>query len=147
LKIWDLIFSRQWQFCLCSFGLNRRVDWLVEANVSEMHAISIFSAEMDTASFSKHCFLPFNPHGDLTEKNIFQIKCSCFRFSLIYVYAYPFWKQRNIFTDFLNVYYNELIKLTGNKKELTTVIVAIVFVFREHSRRVAKMNIVNFSNI
>jgi hypothetical protein len=33
------------QLQLCSFGISRRVDWLVEANVSEKNAVSIFGPE------------------------------------------------------------------------------------------------------
>jgi hypothetical protein len=32
-----------WWFWWCSFGLSRRVDWLVEASVSEKRYVSIFS--------------------------------------------------------------------------------------------------------
>jgi hypothetical protein len=44
--MWDLRFSQQWQFWLCSFGLNRHVNWLVEANVSKKYVVSIFRAEV-----------------------------------------------------------------------------------------------------
>jgi hypothetical protein len=45
-----------WQ---CSFGLRCCVDCLVEANISEKHAVSIFGAEvlmMEIACFSKMVF-------------------------------------------------------------------------------------------
>jgi hypothetical protein len=32
--------------CDCCFGLKCYVDWLVEANISEKHALSIFRAEV-----------------------------------------------------------------------------------------------------
>jgi hypothetical protein len=43
--LWDLRFSRWWQFWR-SFCLNRFIYWLGEANVSEKRAISIFRAEV-----------------------------------------------------------------------------------------------------
>jgi hypothetical protein len=43
----------------CSFGLSRRVDWLVEGNVSEKRTVSILGAT--------------NPHGDLTQNNFIKI--------------------------------------------------------------------------
>jgi hypothetical protein len=36
----------RWQFWLCSFGLSRLVDWLVEANHSEKRAVSILRVEV-----------------------------------------------------------------------------------------------------
>jgi hypothetical protein len=51
--LWNLIFSLRWQFWLCFFGLYRRVDWLVEANVSEKLAFSIFRAEGGWKTSSK----------------------------------------------------------------------------------------------
>jgi hypothetical protein len=48
----------------CSFGLVRRVDWLVEADVSEKRAVCILRASL------KRRLLPTGPHGALTQKNI-----------------------------------------------------------------------------
>jgi hypothetical protein len=45
------------------FGLRRRVDWLIEASVSEKRAFSILRAE-DNFSVEGH----FSPHGALPKE-------------------------------------------------------------------------------
>jgi hypothetical protein len=49
------------------------VDWLVEANVSEKHAVSIFRAEVTSALKME---IATNPHSILTQKNIIGIVTS-----------------------------------------------------------------------
>jgi hypothetical protein len=46
IDIWDLRFLLRWRYWSCSSGFGRRVDWLVQANVSEKRTVSIFRAEV-----------------------------------------------------------------------------------------------------
>jgi hypothetical protein len=58
----DLRFSRLWWFCWwCYFRLSSHVDWLVEANVSEKRAVSIFRAEVCGRPGTIYIFIYMEP--------------------------------------------------------------------------------------
>jgi hypothetical protein len=75
--IWDLRFSQWWWCRWHSFQLDHCVDWLVEAIMSERHAVFIFRAEVIMHAYQKRWLLSTNPHGNLTQKNIIRILLSC----------------------------------------------------------------------
>jgi hypothetical protein len=82
-SVWDLRFSRRWEWWCCSSGFWHRVDSSVDANVSEKYTVSIFRVESFGETYCLHLqpwrwrqyvsperwHLPTSLHGVRTQKN------------------------------------------------------------------------------